>query len=127
MLVSLEKLTQDDIYAWTKQENVPEFPTFVEDMKGGENTERKTHSVDHQMHETRSQRSTRHRTYENLDIEPEQITKVTKKKKQECQELVLPLTGLQLVGFTYVTSRNQAKMTKAVKQYCLRLLKNRER
>ena len=78
--VSLEKLTQDNIYAWTKQENVPEFPTFIEDMKGGENTERKTHSVDHQTHETRLRRSTRHRTYENLDIEPEQITKVTKKK-----------------------------------------------
>ena len=79
--VSLEKMTQAEINAWTKQENVAEFPTFIEDTKGGENTERTTHSVDYQTHETRSRRSTRHRTYENLDIEPEQITKVMKKKK----------------------------------------------
>ena len=50
--------------------------------------------------------------------------RLRKRKKQECEELVLPLTGLQLIGFTYVTSGNQAKMTKAEKQYCLRLLKN---
>ena len=82
--LKIDRLTDDEINAWTKKEIVPEFPLFVEGREIGGYTMRLKAKPAHPRYNTHLKRNRTSCSYENLDNMEEKSddedTKRTKRK-----------------------------------------------